>query len=93
MQTNIAEKPHFDRIYRLALQNKENSEDIKELKKAAKKDGIDVPTLMESVKRALMDDDKKKAKREREDAADALLIALGPFADSELGEAAVRAAL
>ena len=85
--TNLPDEPHYRRIYELSKQSKENGEDIKELKKAAKAAGIDVPRLMEAVKRALADPDKLKEKREREDAADALLASIGP-----LGEAAVRAA-
>lgn len=92
MIANTPEKPHFDRIYALAKQSKENGEDIKELKKAAKKDGTDVKVLMKAVALALEDDDKKRARREIEGKAEALLQALGPFIDSPLGGAAIRAA-
>lgn len=90
---NVPEdKIHFDRIYALARQNAENAEDMKELYRAAKDAGIDVKRLREAIKRALMADDKKTAKRQLEDEADDLLKALGPFADTDLGRSAVEAA-
>lgn len=92
MIANTPEKPHFDRIYALAKQNAENAEDIKELYKSAKHSDIDVKLLRRTVRLALEADDKKKDRRELEGRAEALLHALGPFVDSPLGEAAVRAA-
>jgi len=90
--SNLPEQPHFDRIYRLAKESKENAIDIAELYKSAKAAGIDVKVLRKSVALALEDDDKKRERRAIEGKAEALLAALGPFAETSLGDAAVRAA-
>lgn len=94
MIANAPEKPHFDRIMRVENEIAERKIDVKELWASAKGD-LDkeqLATLKMAVRRALADRDKLKAKRELEDKADDLIEALGPFVDSPLGEAAVRAA-
>lgn len=90
--TNLPDEPHYRRIYELSKQTKENGEDIKELKRSAKAAGINVPVLMEAVKRALADPDKLQEKRDREDAADALRKSLGEYADTPMGRAALDVA-
>lgn len=81
-----AEKPHFDRIYRLSREIEERQIDIKELYKAAKEAGVDVKLLRRSVRLAMEDEDKTNERRELERQAQALIDQLGP-----LGEAAARA--
>lgn len=92
--SNIAEKPHFDRIMRVEQDIRDGKEDLKALWQSAKEamDKENLAVLKRAVRLALEDDDKKRARRELEGQAEALLAALGPFVDSPLGEAAMRAA-
>jgi hypothetical protein len=87
--TNIAEKPHFDRIMQIEGEIAERREDLKALWQSARDalDKDDLKVLKRAVKLALEDPDKAKERRELERKAQLLVEQLGP-----LGEAAVRAA-
>lgn len=94
MIANAPEKPHFDRIMRVEKDIRDGKDDLKALWQSAKEalDKENLAVLKVAVRRALTDRDVLDARRETEDKADDLIKVLGPFVDSPLGEAAVRAA-
>jgi hypothetical protein len=88
----MAEKPFFDRLVDLNRQMEALREDIKEVCVEAREADIRIMPLKLAVKLYLESDEKRSARLEKEAEADRILRALGPFADSDLGKAAVEEA-
>ncbi|MCX7178012.1 MAG: DUF2312 domain-containing protein [Proteobacteria bacterium] len=78
-----------DRITRLHEEKDGLTSDIKDIYAEAKSNGYDVPALRLVVKRQREDADKRAKREEAEAIAAAMESALGAFADSPLGAAAI----
>lgn len=80
-----------DRIVNLETEKRDLSADIKDVLKEAKSAGYDVKALREVVKRRMEDRDAADKREAVEMARDLMLAALGEFANTPLGAAAVEA--
>jgi uncharacterized protein (UPF0335 family) len=81
-----------ERLMNLSKERLALSADIADVYASAKDQGYDVPPLRKVIK-ILIEDAEQRSKRIRvEEATDELLVQLGHLADTELGEAALRAA-
>lgn len=81
-----------ERIVRLEEERKALGSDIKDIYAEAKSAGYDAKALRQVVKRQAEDADKRRAREEVEQTVDLMLAALGDFATSALGQAAVSRA-
>jgi uncharacterized protein (UPF0335 family) len=89
--TNRPEKEYFDRAKALEDERAVLAGDLAEVYGEAKDEGHDVKILRLAVKRAREGDKKRRARLSAEAAAEDLLMALGEFAHTPLGEAALHA--
>ena len=96
MLANHPEKPFFEDALSLEQQIAGLREDLKATYASAREHEAIGPAgvkrLKASVKRALLDADERKAKDDFAAEVDDLCIRLGAYADTALGQAAVRAA-
>lgn len=90
--TNNQLKSIIERIVRLEEDKKAIADDIKDVYAEAKGNGFDIAALRVLVKEQ-MEDAAKRSKRETlESILEAYRAALGPLADSPLGQAALERA-
>lgn len=80
-----------ERIERLEEERKALGSDIKDIYTEAKSAGHDVKAVRIAVKRQMETEEKRKAREAVETEAELIIAALGAFADSPLGAAAVAA--
>lgn len=92
MATNGHIQSIVARIVRLSEEKAAIGEDIKDIYTEAKSAGHDVKAVRIAVKRQMETEDKRKAREAVESEAELIIAALGEFADSPLGAAAVAAA-
>lgn len=81
-----------NRILRLTEEKAALQSDIKDIYAEAKSAGFDVKAVRVAVRRASETEEKRKAREEVEAEAELIIAALGTFADSPLGAAAVSGA-
>ncbi len=79
-----------DRIVRLEEERAGLGNDIKEIYAEAKSAGYDVPALRIVVKRAREDAEKRQKRETAEQIAESMLAALGEYAETPLGQAAIE---
>lgn len=92
MATNGHIQSIVSRIVRLSEEKAALGEDIKDIYTEAKSAGHDVKAVRIAVKRQMETEEKRKAREAVETEAELIIAALGAFADSPLGAAAVAAA-
>ena len=83
------EKPFFDRLVALYKDMEALREDIKVVCVEAREADIRIMPLKLAVKRHLETEKERNARLEKEEEAERILRALGEFADTPLGQAAV----
>lgn len=85
-------KSIVDRIVRLHEERDALGGDIKDIMQEAKSAGYDLPALRLVIKRQREDEAKRQKRQEAESIAESMEAALGAFADSPLGRAAIESA-
>ena len=85
-------KSIVDRIVGLHEERDALGADIKEIMQEAKSGGYDLPALRLVIKWAREDADKRQKREEAENIAESMEAALGAFAETDLGKAAIERA-